>query len=132
MRCEMFKGKEYVYEVYKEKSFSRAAQNLYISQPALSATIKKIETRLGCSIFDRSSTPLRLTPAGIEYIKAVEKIIDMGTMRCQFLVQPGCFGSHINQPFQGQINFHARIHGGHGIFRFGAAGRQNRQFADIA
>ena len=38
----MFHGKEYVYEVYKEKSFSRAAQNLYISQPALSAAIKKI------------------------------------------------------------------------------------------
>ena len=73
----MFKGKEYVYEVYKEKSFSKAAQNLYISQPALSATIKKIETRLGCCIFDRSSTPVRLTDAGVEYIKSVEKIIDI-------------------------------------------------------
>jgi len=30
----MFKGKEYIYEVYKEKSFSKAAQILYISQPA--------------------------------------------------------------------------------------------------
>lgn len=73
----MFKGKEYVYEIYKEKSISKAAQNLYISQPALSATLKKIETRLGCVIFDRSSTPLQLTAAGVEYIKAVEKIIDI-------------------------------------------------------
>ena len=32
---------EYIYEVYKEKSFSRAAENLFISQPALSAIVKK-------------------------------------------------------------------------------------------
>ena len=39
----MFTGKKYIYEVYKEKSFSKAAQNLYISQPSLSARIKKTE-----------------------------------------------------------------------------------------
>ena len=33
----MFQGMEYVYEVYKEKSFSKAAANLFISQPSLSA-----------------------------------------------------------------------------------------------
>lgn len=75
----MFKGKEYVYEVYKEKSFSKAAQNLYISQPALSAAIKKIETRIGCPIFDRSSKTVRLTDGGIEYIKAIETIMDIET-----------------------------------------------------
>lgn len=72
----MFQGKEYIYEVYKEKSFSKAAQNLYISQPALSAAVKKIEKRLGCCIFDRSSNPVQLTEAGKEYIKSIEKIID--------------------------------------------------------
>ena len=73
----MFKGKEYIYEVYKEKSFSKAAQNLYISQPALSAAIKKIENRLGCCIFDRSSNPVQLTEAGIEYLKSIEKVMDI-------------------------------------------------------
>lgn len=73
----MFKGKEYIYEVYKEKSFSKAAQNLYISQPALSASIKKIEKRLGCCIFDRSSNPVQLTEAGTEYVKSIEKVIDI-------------------------------------------------------
>ncbi|NLA63600.1 MAG: LysR family transcriptional regulator, partial [Bacteroidales bacterium] len=34
---------EYVYEVYKEKSFTNAANNLFISQPALSTAIKKLE-----------------------------------------------------------------------------------------
>ena len=32
----MFSSMKYVYEVYKERSFSKAAQNLYISQPSLS------------------------------------------------------------------------------------------------
>ena len=31
----MFQGMRYVYEVYKEMSFSKAARNLYISQPSL-------------------------------------------------------------------------------------------------
>jgi len=81
----MFKGKEYIYEVYKEKSFSKASQNLYISQPALSAAIKKIETRIGCCIFDRSSNPIQLTDAGIEYIKSIEKIIDIESQFESFL-----------------------------------------------
>ena len=40
----MLQSMKYVYEVYKEKSFSKAAKNLDVSQPALSTAIKKIET----------------------------------------------------------------------------------------
>ena len=39
----MFQAMRYVYEVYKEMSFSRAANNLFISQPSLSAAVKKEE-----------------------------------------------------------------------------------------
>ena len=60
----MFTGKKYIYEVYKEKSFSKAAQNLYISQPSLSARIKKIEDQIGVPLFDRSTSPLKLTEIG--------------------------------------------------------------------
>lgn len=73
----MFKGMEYVYEVYKEKSFSRAAHNLYISQPALSATIKKIEAKVGAPLFDRSTNPIQLTDCGREYVKCMLKIMDL-------------------------------------------------------
>ncbi len=73
----MFRGMEYVYEVYKEKSFSKAALNLYISQPALSATIKKIEAKVGAPIFDRSTTPIQLTACGEEYVKCMLKIMDL-------------------------------------------------------
>ena len=73
----MFEGKKYVYEVYKTRSFSKAAANLYISQPSLSATIKKIETRLGTPIFDRSTSPVRLTECGEKYIHYAEHLMDM-------------------------------------------------------
>ena len=70
----MFVWKKYVCEVYKERSFTKAAQNLYISQPSLSARIKKIEEIIGEPLFDRSTTPLQLTEVGKVYIEAAEEI----------------------------------------------------------
>ena len=46
----MFQGMEYIYEVYKEKSFSKAAAALFISQPSLSANVKRVENRIGYPI----------------------------------------------------------------------------------
>ena len=68
----MFTWKKYIYEVYREKSFSKAAQNLYISQPSLSARVKKVEKEIGFPLFDRSTSPLQLTEVGEVYIKAAE------------------------------------------------------------
>ena len=53
----MFVWKKYVYEVYKERSFTKAAQNLYISQPSLSARIKKIEEIIGEPLFEEQTAP---------------------------------------------------------------------------
>ncbi len=65
---------DYIYEVYKERSFSTAAKKLYVTQPALSSAIKKAEEKMGTLLFDRSSVPVRLTPAGQVYIQAIEQI----------------------------------------------------------
>lgn len=73
----MFDGKEYVYAVYEEKSFSKAAQKLYITQPALSTAIKKVEKKIGSPIFDRSTSPIGLTPGGEVYIEAIEKLFSL-------------------------------------------------------
>jgi len=70
----MFRDKDYVYAVWQERSFSKAAARLYISQPSLSAKIKKIEDELGAVIFDRSTTPLRLTEFGQIYINAITEV----------------------------------------------------------
>lgn len=96
----MFHGMEYVYEVYKEKSFSQAAHNLFISQPSLSAAVKKVEEKIGYPIFDRSTKPLALTECGKEYIRAAEGILsiqanfsnylnDLGTLKSGTLVLGG-------------------------------------------
>lgn len=71
----MFQGMEYVYEIYKEKSFSKAAKKLFVSQPSLSATVKRIEKKVGYPLFDRSKKPLELTECGERYIKTVEQIM---------------------------------------------------------
>ena len=81
----MFSGMRYVYEVYKEKSFSKAAQNLFISQPSLSASIKKTEAKIGAPIFDRSTNPVHLTACGEEYIKCVERIMDIENSFADYL-----------------------------------------------
>ncbi len=70
----MLRNMEYVYEVYKERSFTRAAKNLYVTQPCLSALVKKTEEKLGFPIFNRSANPLQLTEYGKEYIRYIERM----------------------------------------------------------
>ncbi len=76
-RFAMFDNMEYVYAVYKHRSFSKAAESMYISQPSLSLTIKKVETRIGSPLFDRSTNPIRPTECGEEYIRCAERIMDI-------------------------------------------------------
>lgn len=69
----MFTNKNYIVTIHKEGSFSKAAKALYISQPSLSATVKRLEVKIGLPIFDRSTSPISLTEVGQAYIKyAVE------------------------------------------------------------
>lgn len=65
----MFKNKEYVLAVYSEGGFSKAAEKLFVSQPSLSASIKRIEEKVTAPLFDRSTTPVTLTEVGKEYVK---------------------------------------------------------------
>ncbi len=73
----MFKKMEYVYAVYKEQSFSKAAEKLYVSQPCLSAAIRKIEEEVGVPLFERRYSSVRPTQIGLEYIEAAERIMDV-------------------------------------------------------
>lgn len=73
----MLNYKEYIYAVYQEGSFSKAAQKLYVSQPWLSSVVKKVEQEIKTPIFDRSTTPISLTPAGQYYIQQVEKVMNI-------------------------------------------------------
>jgi len=85
----MFHEIRYVYEVYRERSFSRAAQKLYISQPSLSAMVKRAEQRIGSPIFDRSTSPIGLTQVGLEYIRATEQMMEIEDGFRQYLSDAG-------------------------------------------
>ena len=74
MNMKQFK---YALVLANEKSFSRAAESLGISQPSLSQYLKKIETEVGARLFDRSGSEVRLTDAGRAYIEAGKKILDI-------------------------------------------------------
>ena len=59
------------------RSFSRAAQQLYLSQPTVSAHIKSLETELGTPLFDRGKNELLLTSAGDTLYRYAMDMLDM-------------------------------------------------------
>jgi len=68
------KQMDYIIETAKTLNLSRAAENLYISQPALSYQIKVIEEEVGFAIFDRVGKSIRLTPAGQQLVTSLQRI----------------------------------------------------------
>jgi DNA-binding transcriptional LysR family regulator len=63
--------------VANEKSFSRAAERLLRTQPAISLAVQRLETELGEKLIDRSSTPPMLTDAGrtvLDYARRFENL----------------------------------------------------------
>ena len=65
------------YHVVKAGSISRASQELYISQPAVSQAIKKLESRLGGQLFTRAPKGIVLTPEGEVLFKYIEQGYNM-------------------------------------------------------
>lgn len=64
---------KYIKTIAELKSISAAAEALGISQPGLSAFLKKQEQDMGVVLFDRSSKPLRVTEEGKAYLDYIEK-----------------------------------------------------------
>ncbi len=73
----MFHKYEYVLAVYEEKSFTKAATKLFISQPTLSVAIKNIEAQLGAPLFERTGSQIVPTDVGREYLASAQKILQI-------------------------------------------------------
>jgi len=67
--------REYAVTLSETKNFSTAAEKLGISQPALSKQIIALENELGIKLFDRSTNPLELTPAGEFFVKKAKELL---------------------------------------------------------
>lgn len=66
---------QYTVLLAKARSFSHVAQELGISQPALSKQIISLEQELGVKLFDRTTTPLTLTAAGEHFAAKAEQLL---------------------------------------------------------
>lgn len=68
------KHAQYMMTILQEGSITAAAKKLFISQPSLSQMVKLVETNLGTAVFNRTTEPLSLTPAGEKYMEAAGQI----------------------------------------------------------
>ncbi len=63
-------------EVHRTRHFGRTAENLYLTQSAVSARIRLLEETLGAPLFTRTRNDIQLTPAGARLLKYAESILN--------------------------------------------------------
>ena len=71
---------KYVIEVSRSRSISKAAQNLFISQPSLSNAIKELENELGIVIFLRTNKGIILTTEGSEFLGYARQVVEQASL----------------------------------------------------
>lgn len=73
------KEARYILSIYKNKTISKAAEDLFISQPSLSKYLKNIEHQLGIPLFDRINNEYIPTYVGERYLYYAKKIVNYGS-----------------------------------------------------
>ena len=68
---------KYIVAVAELEHFSKAAQECFVSQPALSGQIRKLEDQLNVRLFERTKRAVRITPAGEQIIIHAKAILDL-------------------------------------------------------
>lgn len=66
---------QYIVVLSEEQQFQRASERCFVTQPTLSMQIKKAEEQLGYLVFDRESSPLRLTSAGQQLVSILRELL---------------------------------------------------------
>lgn len=66
----------YIVAVSQESNFRRAAERVFVSQPALSLAIQKLEEELGVQIFERSRTAVSMTPIGELIVAQAQRVLE--------------------------------------------------------
>ncbi len=74
MKNDISNQLNYLTVLAEEQNLTRAAARLFVSQPALTAYLNRLEASLGAKLFDRSVSPIKITPAGAYYIAQMEKL----------------------------------------------------------
>ncbi len=71
-----FRDLQYVIAVAECASITRAAETCALTQPALSERIKRIETNLGVTLFERNKRALKVTPVGERVVSKARELLD--------------------------------------------------------
>jgi LysR family hydrogen peroxide-inducible transcriptional activator len=66
----------YIVAVAQERNFGRAAQRCFISQPALSVAIQKLEEELQTQLFERGKSEITVTPVGERIVEQAQKVLE--------------------------------------------------------
>src|SRR4029079_5100676 len=66
----------YIVAVAQERSFGRAAAKCFVSQPALSVAIQKLEDELGAPLSKRGTTDITITPIGERIVEQAQKVLE--------------------------------------------------------
>jgi LysR family hydrogen peroxide-inducible transcriptional activator len=66
----------YVVAVAHERSFGRAAARCFVSQPALSVAIQKLEEELGTPLFERGKSEVSITPVGERVVEQAQRVLE--------------------------------------------------------
>ncbi len=66
----------YIVAVAQERHFGRAAERCFITQPALSLAIQKLEDELGTPIFERKKTEIVVTPLGEQIVQQAQRVLE--------------------------------------------------------
>ena len=67
---------KYVLEIFNEKNITRAAKNLFISQPALSQALKRIENTYNIKIFDEDYNLTKKGETFVKYASEIDKLVE--------------------------------------------------------
>ncbi len=73
MRIEQL---HYLLELYRTRSFSKAAENVFITQPSLSTAISTLEDELGVKLFERMRSGVYPTPMGEAVVKIASELVE--------------------------------------------------------
>ena len=71
---------KYIVKIVECGSMNEASHELYVSQPALSSSVKELEKELGIEIFTRSSQGIALTVDGAEFLTYARQVLDQASL----------------------------------------------------
>ena len=67
---------KYFLEVCREQNFTRAAANLYVAQPAITNSLRRLETELGVKLLNRTNKEVSLTSEGRIFLERIKPVLN--------------------------------------------------------